>query len=211
MKVFWDNVTKRVRIIGLFFSGLFNLSYVSLNVFTGLFYHNLWYFSITFLHSIILFVRFYLLRVMADKEKKIDYSRIIKRIGYSLILIDTISLALCFYSILLETSVEFNSRFIYPLAVYLVYSILVSLYGIFLSVKNKSATYLAYRNLTLTTSLYTAFNLVYSIYLSTFGGGRVGVLLVTFIGAVSFCASVVLAVLLINKEGTSPEKETKAK
>ena len=200
MNDFFDSFTKRTRVIGLFFSGLFNLIYAASNILSGLFYHNLWYFSLTFLHSVIFFSRFYLLRNFGEHaEKKINFEKIVTRIGYSLILIDTLSLSLCFYSILEQTAIDYKETFIYPIVAYTIYSVIISFYGIFLSVKNKCPAYLAYRNLTLTTSLYTVFNLVYSIYLSM-GNSRVGVLLVTFVGAISFSLSLILAVLLLNKK-----------
>ena len=204
MKNFIDSFSKRTRVIALFLTGLFNLLYVTSNIISGLFYHNIWYFSLTFLHTVLLSARFYLLYMTGkDKNEEIKSQEIVRRIGYSLILVDTFSLALCFYSILTDSTPSLKSGFIYPILIYGIYSIVVSLYGIFLSVKNKSPVYLAHRNLTLTTALYTIFNFVYSIYLSIEPKSMVAVLTVTFAGAIVFSSSFVLAVLLIKKDVSS--------
>ena len=201
MSKFFDKITKRTRIIALFISGVLNLLYVASNVLSGLFYHNLWYFSITFLHTVLLIARFYLLYATKNEEDdNLLTDKVVYGIGYCLIAIDFLSLTLCFYSILAESTTSFNGGFIYPILIYGVYSLLASVYGIFLSVKNKSQTYLAYRNLTLTTALFTVYNFVYSLYLSLSVKSRLALISVSLAGSIAFSTSLILAALLIKSK-----------
>ena len=179
-----NELLKRTRTITLVFGALFNLLYVGSNIISGLIYHSIWYFSLTLLHGLLLAARVYLLSAIRVETSGGDRDfRLVKRIGYSLLAVDTLTLALYFYSVMTESIVEYNSAFIYPILIYGIYSIVASLYGIFLSAKNKSPIYLAYRNLTLTTAIFTVFNLSYSLYLSMDRRNTLGVLFIITLGS----------------------------
>ena len=197
---FFNNLSKRVRLLGLLLSGGMNLLYVVSNILSGVVYKSFWYFSLTICHMLFLSVRFYLFSKTKGKEPAIRSSLIIsKRVGSFLVILDALAIALCFYSFLVDEGARQGVTMLYPLGIYTAYSIIISLYGIFISQKNKIPTYLAYRNITLTTALFSLFNLVYSA-LHSFGKNTlISSLLLTAIGSFVFTFSLSLALYLVQR------------
>lgn len=192
-----NEFTKRLRIISLFLSGAMNLLYIVSNILSGLFYRSLWFFSLTLLHTVLLWIRYYLFAVTKDGEEDTAViTKTVRRISYGLYIIDTLSLALFFYSIIGERAPEFKEMSLYPFLAYSVYSFGVSIYGLLLSAKKRCQLYAAHRNITMTTALFSIFNLLYTVYLSSRTRSEALLVFVSFVGAVIFSVNIMLAVLL---------------
>lgn len=148
-------------------SALFNLVYILSNIFSGLAYRSLWALFITLAHLLLLLIRLYIFRAAHKDDDSLYYKRQRARsVGRMLLLLDIPALMSCVYAVIFETAKEYGKGIIIIFAAYAVYSLIASLVGIVRSFKVRSPLLFASRNLTLTTALFSLFNLGFSVVCS---------------------------------------------
>lgn len=148
-------------------SALFNFVYILSNIFSGLAYRSLWAFFITLAHLLLLLIRLYIFRSAHKGDDSIYYKRQRARsVGRMLLLLDIPALMSCVYAVIFETAREYGRGVIIIFAAYATYSLIASLVGIARSFRVRSPLLFASRNLTLTTALFSLFNLGFSVVCS---------------------------------------------
>ena len=145
-------------------SALFNLVYILSNIISGLFYKSLWAFFLTTSHLLLLLMRLYIFRAARSGEDSYGYKMLKARnVGRMLLLLDIPALMMCVYAVIFETGGQYGKTVIVIFASYAIYSLIASLVGIIRSLRVSSPLLFAARNLTLTTALFSLFNLAFSI------------------------------------------------
>ncbi len=207
MKKIFDKIKLYARSVSLFVNGTLNLLYIAANILSGVVYHSLWFFSLTVCHMILLLCRFYLF-LRTKKEGTAPHSnfKTVKNIGISLIPLNYISLSLAVYSLVTEKNLSYGKTPLPVFILYTLYSVLLSLYGIFISKSRKYPSYIAYRNLTLTTALTSVYNLVYSSLHGAFGLGAGSVIVISLTLSSVYTAALSLSVYLAFFYGKQSEK-----
>jgi hypothetical protein len=185
---------------------LLNIAYVASNVVSAFIYHSVWAATVSIYHLILIVIRIYLLseRKMTDGKKNID--RLLFRVGVLLLFLDLVSGSMMVYTVRQGSFVRYSGIVLFAFVFYAVYSLFVSVRAV--KVHNDDGNHLRFasRNISLSTSLMSVFNLQYSI-LSLLGADAILTARSILLGGISvFSVILFLSIRLIRKANKWAEK-----
>ncbi len=156
--------------ISLVFGLLMNFFYILVNLFPAVRYRSAWSLAVTVYYAVLVLMRTFLLssRRFADSVGS-DAVRLYascRLVGRLLLLLDTAIAAVMVYTAREGKIINYPTYIFVGFGIFTVYSVTVSLVGIFRSIKNPAPHTLAARNLTLAAALLSVFNLEYTLLVS---------------------------------------------
>ncbi len=185
---------------------LLNLAYILSNVLSAAVYRSAWSATVSIYHLILIIIRIYLLsaRQLTEDGKNVD--RLLFRVGVLLLFLDLASATMMVYTVRQGSFIRYSGIVLFAFVFYAVYSLVVSVKTVKKSTNDNNHLHFVARNLSLSTSLMSVFNLQYSI-LSLFGADDHLVSRAIFLGGILvFSVILFLSIRLIKKAGIWAEK-----
>lgn len=176
---------------------MMNLMYIASNAASAILYHSLWATTLTAYHLVLMVIRLYLLFQSRINSGDRATHRICLRVGILLLALDVASAVMMFYSVSRQSFASYSGFILLGFLCFTVYSVARSVIDIKKHREGENRLYFAARNISLSTSLMSVFNLQYSVF-SLLGAeflltGRV----VTLSGVVVFSVILILSLRLI--------------
>lgn len=163
VKLLMDNPT--ARIIILLIGGIFmNLLYIATNAASAILYHNIWSATLTVYHLMLIIIRIYLITVGRTRASNADGRRICLRVGILLLLLDLASASMMLYSIRRGSYASYSGLILLGFLAFTIYSVTRSVIDLRRHRDGENHLYFAARNISLSTSLMSVFNLQYSVF-----------------------------------------------
>ncbi|MBR5144596.1 MAG: hypothetical protein IKW53_06060 [Clostridia bacterium] len=185
---------------------LINSVYVLTNIFSAVVYGSIWAATVSIYHLILIITRIYLLsarRLSGDGE---GVDRMLMRVGVLLVLIDLVSVSMMLYTVRRGSFVRYSGFVLFAFLFYSVYSLIISLNAFGKYKNDNNHLHFAAKNISLSTSLMSVFNLQYSI-LSLLGADSVLTGRAILVGGVViFSVILCLSLRLIRMANMRPRK-----
>ncbi len=180
------------RVLALLFGGsLMNLIYITTNAASAILYHSLWSATLTVYHLTLIIIRVSLLFFGRSYSEGKGGRHICFRVGILLLFLDLVSAIIMIYSIRRGSYVSYSGLFLLGFLAFTVYSLIRSAMEIRRNRDGADHLYFTAKNISLSTSLMSVFNLQYSL-LSFLGADS------TLTGrAILLCGFSVFSIILI--------------
>lgn len=153
------------RIFPVLFGGAFmNFLYIATNAASAVLYHSIWSATLTVYHLMLIIIRIYLLTVGRSRSADSDGRRICLRVGILLLLLDLASASMMLYSIRQDSYASYSGVILLGFLAFTVYSVTRSVIDLRRHRDGENHLYFTARNISLSTSLMSVFNLQYSVF-----------------------------------------------
>ena len=173
-----------------------NLFYAVENLTTAIIYKSAWWGAVSLYYFLFIAIRMYLIFSQGEKHRGRE-SEVCKRVGVFLFAIDVLLLTTTAFSTIFSEKHVYSGLILFGFSVYTVFSITASIMGIVRAKRSFSAVNYAARNMTLTASLASLFNLQYSWLLFLNIDEKFREFANLFVGIIIFSVMFLLAVRLI--------------
>ena len=176
--------------LSLIFGLIVNAFYIASNFISALVYHSLWSATITIYHLMLMIIRIYILSSRRVGEIEGRAAGLCLRVGIFMLLLDLSSAFMMIYSMKRGIFVRYSGIILLGFLIYTIYSVTKSSLDIRRHASHQRPIYYVARNISLSTSLMSVFNLQYSL-LSLFGANyRLTA------GAIFLCGALVFSIIL---------------
>ena len=160
---FFSNPTARVIIL-LLGGALMNFLYIATNAASAILYRSIWSATLTVYHLMLIIIRLYLLWVGQSRSDEAKGRHICLRVGVLLLLLDIASAMIMLYSIRRGSFTSYSGIILLGCLIFPVYSVARSVSDLRKHRNGENHLYFTARNITLSTSLMSVFNLQYSVF-----------------------------------------------
>lgn len=162
LRRFFGSPTARVLWVMLGGS-LMNLIYIGTNLVSAIIYHSIWSAALTVYHLTLIIIRIYLI-LEGRRRGRGDERRVCLRVGLLMLLLDIAAAMIMLYSIRRRSFVSYSGVILLGFLIFTVYSVARSVIELRKHRESENHLYFTARNLTLSTSLMSVFNLQYSVF-----------------------------------------------
>lgn len=167
-----------------------NLVYILGNIASAFINDSLWAASLTAYHLVLMIMRLYLVRSSGAVHSQEQGLLVCRRIGGFLLFLDLAASVIMLYSVGHDSFVSYSGVILIGFLLFTVYSVWRSVYELRKYRGGEDHLYYAARNVTLSTSLMSVFNLQYSCL------SLIGVSSRITVGAIILCGLCVFSVIL---------------
>lgn len=143
---------------------LINSVYVMTNVFSAVAYGSIWAATVSIYHLVLIVTRIYLLSARRIAEGNVGVDRMLIRVGVLLLLIDLVSAAMMIYAVSQDSFIKYSGFVLFAFLIYAVYSLVISVRAFKKYKNDNNHLHFAAKNISLSTSLMSVFNLQYSVF-----------------------------------------------
>jgi len=152
------------RVLWVMLGGsLMNLIYIGTNLASAVLYRSIWSATLTVYHLMLIIIRIYLI-LEGRRRGRADERRICLRVGLLMLLLDIAAAMIMLYSIRRRSFVSYSGVILLGFLIFTVYSVARSVSELRKHRESENHLYFTARNLTLSTSLMSVFNLQYSVF-----------------------------------------------
>ena len=176
--------------LSLIFGLSLNLFYIVSNFASAIWYHSLWSATLSIYHLLLVVIRIYILSSQRGSDKEGRAGRLCLRVGIFMLFLDLSSAFLMIYSMKRGIFVRYSGLILLGFLLYTIYSVTKSSLDIRRHASDNRPIYYVSRNISLSTSLMSVYNLQYSL-LSLFGADY---RLIS--SAIFLCGALVFAIIL---------------
>ena len=141
-----------------------NLLYIATNAASAILYHSIWSATLTAYHLTLIIIRLLLVFTGRPRPSEEEGRRLCLRIGVLLLLLDLASAAIMLYSVRQASYARYSGIILLGFLTFTVYSVTRSVVELRRHRESENHLYYAARNISLTTSLMSVFNLQYSVF-----------------------------------------------
>ena len=158
-------VNPTARVPWLMLGGsLMNLLYIASNAASAILYHSIWSTTLTAYHLVLIVIRLYLFFCSRIYSAMGATDRICMRVGILLLALDIASAMMMLYSIRQHSYVSYSGLILLGFLIFTIYSVTRSVIDLRKHREGENHLYFAARNISLSTSLMSVFNLQYSVF-----------------------------------------------
>ncbi len=202
IKMLFLNHTARLNIY-LLFGTLINLIYIFANIFSAFAYQSVWSATLTAYHLTLIIIRIYILSQSKNSNSE-KISSLCFRVGLLLLFLDLASAILMIYSLRRGLYSSYSGVLLLGFLSFSVYSVTKSF--IYMKKHENENKYLHFvaRNISLSTSLMSVFNLQYSLLSFLGANSYVTTRAIFLCGAIVFSVILTLSVRLIKRSRNTP-------
>ena len=167
-----------------------NIGYALFNVFTGVFYHSVWFGAVAVYYIMLCFIKFFLLNRGFEKRGRKEYGDLLT-CGVMLLILSGAVTAIIYIMIWRNEAVRYSEVVIYVSAAYTIFRICAALFDTVKLRHLKSPTLYAAKALSLSVALMSLFSLQFSVLdispidktsryiINVVSGSAVGILTIT--------------------------------
>lgn len=178
---------------------LLNSAYILTSIFSAAAYGSIWSATVSIYHLILIVIRIYLLSARGLSKKSTNADRLLFRVGVLLLFLDLVMAYMMVYTVRQASFVRYSGIVLFSFTFYALYSLIISVKTVKKRVNDNNHLHFAARNISLSTSLMSFFNLQYSLF-SFLGADDILIGRVVLIGGTSiFSVILFLSVRLIKK------------
>ena len=197
IKFLFSNRTARLNLY-LLFGTLINSVYIFSNILSALVYHSIWSATLTAYHLMLIIIRIYILSQSKNSSGK-KMSAICFRVGVLLLFLDLTSAVLMIYSVRRGLYSNYSGVILLGFLSFAIYSVAKSIISMKKHKNDNKYLHFVVKNLSLSTSLMSVFNLQYSLF-SFFGANSYVTTRAIFLcGALVFSVILSLSISLIRR------------
>ena len=149
--------------LSLVLGSLVNFVYILGNIFSVLFCHSIWAATLTVYHLVLALIRLYILSSRLSDAGEKEKRNLCFRIGVFMLLLDIASAFLMISSISRGFYVKYSGVILLGFSIYTGYSVTKSIVDMRRHANDKRQVHYAARNISLSASLMSLFNLQYSL------------------------------------------------
>lgn len=177
---------------------LMNIAYIFGNIASAFLYRSVWSATLTVYHIVLVIIRLYILTSPRDLLCDREIARVCFKVGFLLLLLDIASAAMMIYSVRRGIYVRYSGIVLLGFLVYTVYSVARSIFYMRKHAGEQRIHYAA-RNISLSTSLMSVFNLQYSVFSLLGANFRLTVAAILLCGTAVFTIILALSFRLIGR------------
>ena len=202
----WLYRSHKLRLKFSLVGGIFlNLLYIAGNIASAFLYGSIWSATLTLYHLTLVVIRIYLLSARGEAKERKNSATVCLRVGILMLFLDLITAYMMIYTVTRSSFVRYSGFILLGFILYSAYSLTTSLLVIRRKDDHRGKLHFVAKNITLSTSLMSVFNLQYSL-LSLLGASFGIIARAIFVGGLAVFSTILAMSVRLIKIGLNSSK-----